>query len=126
MARITRQYVRENREKRFVFGDNMFGRGLGGQAGAMRGEPNSIGVPTKWSPEHKPGAYFTDDDWLNANVRHALFQAFESIEAALSAGHDVIIPEDGIGTGLAELPQRAPAIASYIDGRLAVLVDRFP
>lgn len=118
---ITREQVRANRETLFVFGDNMAGTGYGGQAAAMRGEANAVGVVTKWKPERTPSAYFTDSDWLNGDVRHALFQAFDRIEAALADGRDVVIPADGVGTGLAELPRRAPKIAAYIERRIAAL-----
>ena len=47
---ITREYVRANPDKIFLFGDNLEQRGLGGQAAAMRGEPNAVGIPTKKRP----------------------------------------------------------------------------
>jgi hypothetical protein len=47
---ITRKDLRENPDKRYVFGDNVERRGYGGQAKEMRGEPNAIGVVTKWAP----------------------------------------------------------------------------
>ena len=101
----------------------MAGRGMGGQAAAMRGEINTVGVPTKWRPDRDDAAYFSDDDWSDGNVRHALFGAFAAIERALSEGRDVAIPADGLGTGLAELPQRAPKIHAYIEGRIARLQE---
>jgi hypothetical protein len=124
MSQITREYVRAHRDTVFVFGDNMAGRGFGGQAAAMRGEPNSIGVPTKWKPERSPSSYFCDDDWNDGNVRQVLLEAFARIEKALANGKDVVIPADGLGTGLAELPRRAPKIAAYIEGRIAALQTR--
>ena len=42
---ITRKDVRENRFKIYVFGDNLQKIGYGGQAKAMRGEYNTIGIP---------------------------------------------------------------------------------
>lgn len=120
-ARIAREEVRANRNAVYVFGDNMVGKGFGGQAAAMRGEINAIGVPTKWRPERDPGAYFVDDDWSDGDVRHAIFGAFDRIEAELTAGRDVVIPSDGLGTGLADLPRRAPRIADYIGKRIADL-----
>lgn len=58
MQFITREYVRANRDKLFLFGDNLERRGLGGQAAAMRDEPNAIGIPTKKSPSYKNAAFF--------------------------------------------------------------------
>jgi hypothetical protein len=113
--------VRAEPQTLFCFGDNMQRRGMGGQAAAMRGAANAIGVPTKWAPAHHPDAYFTDDDWRDADVRQAIAGAFDQIEAALVAGRDVVIPAAGLGTGLAELPRRAPRIFAYIEGRIAAL-----
>jgi hypothetical protein len=121
LARITRAMVRCDQQSVFVYGDNMEGRGLGGQAGQMRGEPNTIGVPTKWKPERTPTAYFTDADWNDSNVRHAIVGAFDRMLEALAVGKDVVIPADGLGTGLAELPQRSPLIFGYIVAAIASL-----
>ena len=63
MRFITRDYVRANRDKLFLFGDNLEQRGLGGQAAAMRGEPNAIGIPTKKSPSYRADAFFSDDEF---------------------------------------------------------------
>jgi hypothetical protein len=99
----------------FVFGDNMARKGLGGQAREMRGEPNAVGIPTKWLPSLAAGAYFSDEDL--ERVKPSLDEAFDKLEAHLAAGGDVVWPDDGIGTGLAELPSRAPAIHAYIASR---------
>lgn len=120
---ITREMVRADRETLFVFGDNMAGRGLGGQAAAMRGEPNAVGVPTKWAPERQAGAYFTDVDRLNRDVWHAINGAFVKMRDALSMGCNVIIPADGLGTGLAELPTRAPKLHAMIEAAIAALQE---
>ena len=123
LQRITRTLVQADRETLFVFGDNMQGRGLGGQAEAMRGEPNTIGVPTKWSPERRAAAYFTDDDRLNRDVWHAINEAFVKMRDALSRGCNVVIPADGLGTGLAELPTRAPKLHAMIEAAIASLQE---
>jgi len=60
MKRISREFVRANRDRIFLFGDNLFGQGFGGQAAAMRGEPNCVGIPTKKFPSSRHGAFFTD------------------------------------------------------------------
>lgn len=120
-AWITRATVQGDRNTVFVFGDNMEGRGLGGQAKEMRGEPNVIGVPTKWAPERRASAYFSDNDRLNRNVWHAIHQAFERMRAALDEGRNVAIPADGLGVGLAELPIRAPKLHAMIEAAIAEL-----
>ena len=95
------------------------GTDFGGQGKEMRGEPNTIGVPTKWSPSRETAAHFTDADCSNFDVMASIRQAFDRIEMALGAGRNVVIPADGLGTGLADLPRRAPRIHRYIEERIA-------
>jgi hypothetical protein len=118
---IVRRGVQQHRSVIFVFGDNMERRGMGGQAGAMRGEWHTVGVPTKWSPAMTPDAFFADKDLDNPNVRRALLEAFDKIGAYILAGSDVTIPADGLGTGLARLPVVAPRIHRFIENRVAAL-----
>ena len=123
VARITREMVQADRCTVFCFGDNMEGRGLGGQAAVMRGEPNAIGVPTKWRPGRASGDYFTDADWRDGDVRHAITEAFALMRRALDEGRDVVIPADGLGIGLAELPTRAPEMHARIERAIARLSE---
>jgi nucleoid DNA-binding protein len=115
---IYRKDLRANPRRLFVFGDNMVRQGYGGQAAAMRGEPNAIGVPTKWRPDIDLGDFFEDGDLNNSEVKAAIDDAFDAIRNALAEGRDVVIPTDGLGTGLAELPQRAPKIHAYIESKI--------
>ena len=106
--RITRTQLQQHPDWLFVFGDNLAGYGLGGQAKECRGEPNAIGIPTKREPAKHDNAYFSDRDlsvW-----RAAVSPAFRKIEEALADGKIVVFPAAGIGTGRAELNKRAPAI----------------
>ena len=116
---ITRADVRDRRGALFVFGDNMQRKGYGGQARAMRGEPNAIGVPTKWAPDRRAKSYFSDADF--DRVRDAIDDAFREIRRLQNQGLDVVLPADGLGTGLAELPRRAPRIHAYIEKHIASL-----
>jgi len=120
-ARISRIEVQNNGDVLYVFGDNMERRGLGGQAKAMRGERNAVGVPTKWSPTWAPSAYFNADSLGDHRIKAAIDEAFDRIPTHLQAGGDVVMPADGLGTGLAELPQRAPEVHVYIEQRLKAL-----
>lgn len=90
----------------------------------MRGEPNTIGVPTKWRPSRDQHAYFADHDWGLATVREPIIEAFRRMEEVLAAGHDLVIPADGIGSGLAMLPDLAPTIFKRIEAWIAVLEAR--
>lgn len=121
---ITRRQIRRNPHKLFLFGDNLQRRGLGGQAREMRGEPNAIGIPTKKRPARTPDAYFTDEEF-DAN-RAAIDRAFlEMVERLLaSVGPSIlVIPSAGLGTGRAELKQRAPRTFAYLENRLRELAD---
>jgi hypothetical protein len=103
----------------FLFGDNMRRQGYGGQAATMRGHPNSFGVPTKWAPDSQTSSYFKDEDW--EFVEDAIRFPFMIALAWLKAGRTVVVPHDGLGTGLAELPTRAPKIFEAIKSRTATL-----
>jgi hypothetical protein len=118
---IYRPHLREHREKLFVFGDNMVRKGLGNQAREMRGEPNAVGIPTKWRPGRLGGDYFTDAALKNRMVTDDIRDAFDRLEIHLTKGGDVVMPVAGIGTGMAQLATRAPAVLAYINELLALL-----
>ena len=119
---IVRADLRANPETYYVFGDNMARLGHGGQAAEMRGEPNAIGVPTKHYPGRAAQDYFTNADWAPGSpVERQVGEALDLIYQALRDGHDVVIPADGLGTGLAQLTTRAPLIAKHIARTLAEL-----
>jgi len=117
---ITREYVRSNPDKLFLFGDNLERKGFGGQAAAMRGEPNAIGIPTKKSPSNTEAAFFNDDEFeLN---KAAIDEAFARAQTAITEANQVIvIPADGLGTGRAQLDKRAPQTFAYLQQRLVEL-----
>jgi hypothetical protein len=52
--------------------------------------------------------FFSDDDYA-ANCA-----AIDEAIAKIPQGATVVIPEDGLGTGLAQLPQRAPKTYHYL------------
>lgn len=122
---ITRHMVRANRDTLFVFGDNLAEIGHGGQAKEMRGEPNSVGIPTKWYPAMEDDAFFKESD-LHI-VKGYIEAQFKLLAMQLAKGGDVVWPEDGIGTGLARLRERAPSIFAIIvagRSRLEVMGDQ--
>ena len=111
-SRIYRADLWANPDVLYVFGDNVLRRGLGGQAKEMRGEPNAVGVATKWSPGNHPLDYF--DDYLYDKCTHIIRTDWEKAVNHDWNGGVVVVPLDGIGTGLSELPTRAPKIYDYI------------
>lgn len=113
---IYRSMLMADRGTLFVFGDNLQRRGFGGQAGAMRGEPNAVGIPTKRTPRMDDAAFFTDDDF--AEVQPHIDAAIDRLTRHLAGGGRVVLPAAGIGSGLAQLPRRSPMIHRYIVKRL--------
>ena len=95
----------------FLFGDNFERAGKGGQA-VIRDMPNALGIAVKHQPKRDAGAYLSDAD-MNA-FQAELLRAHREILAALRAKRTVYWPADGIGTGLAELPSRAPLCYSNL------------
>lgn len=118
-AWVSRDDVRSHRDRLYVFGDNMERVGQGGQAGSMRGEPNTVGVPTKWRPSMADDAFFADDDL--PLVAPAIMKEFAKLSDHLASGGIVVIPAGGLGTGLSELPQRAPKILKFINSLIDAL-----
>jgi len=111
-SRIYRADLRANPGVLYVFGDNVTRRGLGGQAAEMRDEPNAVGVATKWSPGNHTLDYF--DDFQFEKIANIIDADLERVRVHLDAGYVVVVPLDGIGTGLSELPERAPRVYEYI------------
>lgn len=117
---FTVEMCRANPNKVFVFGDNMEGRGFGGQA-VIRHERNAVGLPTKWRPGREEADYFTDEDSRNRDVWHAIHEAFEKMRKALAEGRNVVISAAGLGTGRAQLATRAPRLLEKIQATIVAL-----
>lgn len=103
----------------YVFGDNFERKGLGGQAGEARGEPNAVGIPTKRAPSMRPEAFMTDADL--PSLQAAAGPALDRLRSHLTAGGDVVMPAAGIGTGLAQMAARAPACWAWLCAELLSL-----
>jgi len=121
---IFRSDLQANPEVKYLFGDNRVRTGYGGQAKEMRDEPNAIGVATKKTPSNRPGEFFSDKDFdENCAVIEADLQL--AIEH-LKSGGILVIPEDGLGTGLSELPKRAPLTNDFLESMLLSLEQYIP
>ncbi len=120
MKWITRSFVQQHPDYIFLFGDNLARRGFGGQAAAMRNEPNALGIPTKKLPSRSANAFFTDSEFQQNKA--AIDDAFEKRSRRSSSKiQTVVTPKDGIGTGRAELKSRAPQTYEYLQKRLREL-----
>lgn len=89
----------------FVFGDNDIHQGHGGQA-IIRDQPNAIGVPTKKLPSNKPDAFHNDAE-LQTNIIKISTGLNQILRRSVSY-RKVVFPKDGLGTGLSQLPTKAP------------------
>ena len=117
--RIYRIDLRANPDVLYVFGDNVKRIGLGGQAGEMRGEPNAVGVATKWSPFMNESAFFNDVDY--DGIAKIIDADFEPLFKAAMNGKTIIIPADGLGTGLSEMPTRCPKLYQLVRNNIGIL-----
>lgn len=107
---ITRSMLQSEPKKLFVFGDNLKRKGYGGQAKEMRGEYNAVGIPTKHRPSMEEDAFFSDDDFSE------FFKSFNDDLIRLVTHKGIIVwPKAGIGTGRAQLEERAPNIHKFIE-----------
>ena len=109
---IERDDLKSNPDVFFLFGDNTVRKGMGGQAGAMRGEPNAIGIATKLTPTSGSNAYFSDLE-LDHNCR-IIAQDMRVAFQKRDEGHMIVIPADGLGTGLSKLPELAPKTNEFL------------
>lgn len=118
--RIERADLKANPQNLYVFGDNESRRGMGGQAAQCRGEPNAVGVATKRTPAMADSDMWSDLDFARCAgiIDKDMAPLFEHVRK----GGTVVFPKAGIGTGLSQLPQRAPALMEHIRTRVRELV----
>ena len=106
--------VKKNPDKVFLFGDNLKGYGKGGQA-IIRNESNAIGIPTKKAPSMDKTAFFTDAEYTSN--KKVIDEAFNKIPR----GKTIVVPKDNLGTGKAQLKQKAPKTWFYLQEKLKEL-----
>jgi len=103
----------------FVFGDNDISRGKKGQS-IIRDCVNAIGIPTKKYPTFALNAFYTDSE-LESNKKKIDIAIQKVIDKSVSY-QKVYLPEDGFGTGLANLPIKAPKTYSYLLQKLELMI----
>lgn len=114
---IKREDLRNNPHKRYLFGDNVRKYGMGGQAAEMRGEFNAVGIPTKWSPSNDLSSFFVRGRDDIDGIKRLIDDAFDSIPDDVI----VVVPVNGIGTGLAHLTTLYPEVLEYIEYKIKEL-----
>jgi len=95
----------------FVYGDNDVHQGKGGQA-IIRGLPNTLGIPTKKYPSYHPSSYYTDNE-LELN-KQKIRIAIKKLMIESQKYDYIIFSKDGLGTGLSDLPKRAPLTYKFL------------
>lgn len=104
----------EHRTWLFVYGDNTWRRGMRGQA-VVRLYPNTVGIVTKHAPSKDDWAYFSDDAYeSNCSIIDKDVTAMLT-KYVVGRYECLVLPADGWGTGLAELPTRAPRTYAYLE-----------
>lgn len=117
--RIYRRDLRNNPNLIYVFGDNAQREGMGGQAGQMRGESNAVGVATLWGPSGVESNYFSE---ARTKDQNALIDSdMSDLFVYASQGRTIVMPDEGLGTGLAEMQERAPTSFAYLQSKLKQL-----
>lgn len=112
---ITRRFIQDSPDTLFVFGDNVMGKGMRGQALEARGEKNAVGLPTKWQPRLDKTAFFYDVQF--DKIKPILDDVFDRLLMFKSCGKKIMFfPK--IGEGLARMHITAPKTLKYIKQRI--------
>jgi len=100
--------VLNNPDKIYVYGDNLRRNGKGGQA-QIRSCMNTVGIATKREPSNHHDSFFSDE----VNEIKTMLNDIEKLYLMhINPAYDhytLVFPYDGIGTGLAKLPEVSPA-----------------
>ena len=102
----------QNSSRIYVFGDNLIGKGKGGQA-IIRDCRNTYGIPTKRLPSMDEDSFFNDD----FDEYEAVKSAIEKLIILKHSRKDTtfVFPEDGLGTGRAEMNIQSPKLFKYMN-----------
>lgn len=96
----------------FIYGDNAISRGEAGQAQIRRCK-NAYGIPTKKFPRMDESSFFSDSE-----LEYNKILIKEAIDRIPDGYKYIVFPEDGLGTGLSQLPQRAGLTYKFLNDTL--------
>ena len=110
----------------FVFGDNLLGFGMGGQA-IIRTQPNAFGIPTKRKPSMSAGSFFSEHSESDLD---AVLRRIGALWECLNDGITVVVPvnekgETTLGLERAKLREKAPTIYNAIQKHIEEMCDGF-
>ena len=127
MKVLTKNFIKiedclSNPKTLYLFGDNLLRKGKKGQA-QIRDCVNSFGIATKHLPSMSPEAFFED----SPECLEYIHKDFKKLKEVLGIGKydTVVIPANGIGTGLAKLPEKAPKVFALLNRYLQDLAKAF-
>lgn len=92
---ITKEFLRENSNVVFVFGDNDLRYGKGGAA-VLRDEPNTYGFVTKKEPNNKDSSFYRPEEYWPVFIRE-----MNGLHREILSRPDKIFLLSRIGSGLA-------------------------
>lgn len=117
----TRKTVKDNKNYLFVYGDNDRKFGRGGQA-IIRGLGNTVGISTKKYPSSYKSSFYTDEEY-DKNCQK-IDGGIGNIKTKFYKGeYDyLVLPKDGFGTGLSQLPKKAPLTYKYLCSQVDELI----
>jgi len=110
--------VKNNPNCLFVFGDNDVKSGYGGQA-IIRDLPNAIGIPTKKLPTLDLNSFYNDLEFERNKMKISF--AIKNVINESKKYKYVILPEEGLGTGLADLKNKAPETFKLLESQIMFL-----
>ncbi len=117
---IKRSDARRNPRVLYVFGDNVTRKGLGGQARELRGERNSVGIRTKYTPGEQ---YFVEAPAETIAQCRMIDEDMKRLFNHVARGGVVVWPSQGVGTGRARLPITAPTTFDYLMSKFKALLE---
>lgn len=76
---ITKEFLDQNPQYIFVFGDNLLHKGLGGAA-KLRYHPQAYGFVTKKAPNNRDESFYTVDEYIDV-MSHEFIKLVRHIES---------------------------------------------
>lgn len=92
---ITENFLEENPNAYFVFGDNLIRKGMGGAA-ALRHHPRAIGFITKKKPDNKDSSFYKPEEY-----QPIFLEEIKKLEITIEKHPEKIFYISQIGGGLA-------------------------
>lgn len=112
----------DNPNKVYVFGDNMKGYGKLGQA-TIRQMCNSYGIATKRSPTMNDNSFYGDRQDEMDRLFLDIYGLFKCVYESEGLYDTIVLPADGLGTGLSKMPEKSPRLFAWMNETLSLLLN---